>query len=747
MGESNKSVRKTQRQDMLDSIAYRCVIPVPSVDTDSSMSSVEVLITHEAQCRRLVEIGSRNAIKESSRRLVPEGYSRIFRYDDRLFVKDYVGMSRSGMFSYDEGLGVVESNKLYKQIAFKYRTFVMPKLLELFKYYRHDAKVKDVLDYGFFDNLGCGDKLRWAVSNFDDIRILNGRKAMAFKYRGHGISSYGMSLFLMSVGDYRGFDFVWRNDKTGEVLPESEHYYTAEELASNVEDGGVSSKVMFKPYAKQQYFLSSNLDEILYGGARGGGKTYALIHDAALHVRRWHYDDKNNIVIDSQSIDYPDYTCLLLRRKYSDLVVNFKPVSDYVYKQLGGVWRDKERHYLFPSGARIYLAYCDEYRDVEKYIGGNFTYLGIEEVNQFPEQWVQDIGTSVRSSNPELKPFKRYTTNPGGIGHMWLKRRFVDPMPPVIGDMKHSVQHNISYNQLNPAPSVLDDDGNSRWYIPATVFDNDALVKNDKKYVSMLKSLTGVKRKMWLNGEWDEMSGVFFNEWNPSYHVMSSDDFDLEYAKHNGRIYRCIDYGTSNPFVCIFAWVDNDGRVVLFDELYEVGLTPTLQASLMVERMRYLGLEEKDVYNTIVDPSMKVAAHDSGQRLKSVIEIYQDNGIEHIVLGNNRRIIGWSVFRDFLRIDDPDRETGDSIPYLRVCDSCTHTIESIGTLTTSDKDIEDIDTDGDDHCADAIRYLLMFVDSPPKWEKEKDRVPKWLRELQHAGKKRNKYSLASAWAS
>ena len=205
--------------------------------------------------------------------------------------------------------------------------------------------------------------------------------------------------------------------------------------------------------------------------------TYGMIHDAALHVRKFHYETDGTVVIDRQSIDYPEYTALILRRKYTDLILNFKPKANQVYSALGAVWKEKEMCFLFPSGARIYLGHCNEAKDVEKYIGGNYHYLGIEEVGQFPEFWVRDIGGSVRSTNPELLPLKRFTTNPGGVGHMWLKRRFVDSCPPIEGELKVCKEFDVEYYEQNPGKVFADENGTERWYIPATVFDNEALIK------------------------------------------------------------------------------------------------------------------------------------------------------------------------------------------------------------------------------------------------------------------------------
>ena len=138
----------------------------------------------------------------------------------------------------------------------------------------------------------------------------------------------------------------------------------------------------FVPFPKQVHFLATDIDEVLYGGARGGGKSFCMAVDAACHARRV-VETGDGLRVDKMSIDYPEYTALILRRTYSDLTRYFKPMCDKIYTRLGATRREKSQSYQFPSGATIILGYCDQEDDVNKYIGGNFTYLGIEEVNMF----------------------------------------------------------------------------------------------------------------------------------------------------------------------------------------------------------------------------------------------------------------------------------------------------------------------------------------------------------------------------
>ena len=504
--------------------------------------------------------------------------------------------------------------------------------------------------------------------------------------------------------------------------------------------------VLFKPFPKQEIFLSCEYDEVLFGGSRGGGKTAALIIDAALKARRWHIDRGDGgyeVVVERRSVDYPEYRALILRRTFQDLYMNFKPEADKIYTHLGAKWREKKQAYVFPSGAMIHLGYCDSYANLDKYIGGNFHYLGIEEVNQFHESWVRELGGSIRSVNPELKPFKRYTTNPGGVGHLWLKKKFVDSCPTVSGGEKYSDRYGIYYKDRYPGSAYIDENGNSVWYVPAGVFDNPAIMDNNPEYVQVLKGLDPIKRKMWLDGDWDMQGGTFFGEWNQLHHVIPRGDFALDISKH--RIYRCIDYGSTNPYACLFVAVDTEGFVTVFDELYERNVVPSGQARQIMETTARHGLDEGDVWLTVVDPAMKIKSNEYAGSMRSVLDIYIDEGMRNVHLGDNSRIPGWVMFKEYLHVPDYV-EGGRNEPYLRFTDNCYNSIETIPTLVMSRNNPDDLDTTGEDHLADALRYLLVFLQKPHGRVREPE-MKKWQKELMRKSKKDKSMRRRLPWTA
>lgn len=490
-------------------------------------------------------------------------------------------------------------------------------------------------------------------------------------------------------------------------------------------------KLLFKPYPKQALFLASEADEALIGGARGGGKTLTLIIDAALKARAWHYEmrgDYRQLVIDKRSIDYPEYRGLILRKNYKDLETNFLPESHRIYKHgLKAKWYAHKQCYIFPSGATIYLGHCEREADLDKYIGGNYHYLGIEEANQFTETAVKELGGSIRSTNSELKPFKRFTTNPGGVGHLWLKRKFIDACPPEIKAERYNKKYNIMYKDMYPGEVSVDEDGSTVWFVPCGIFDNPHLLDNDPNYVAVLKKLDPVRRRMWLDGDWDAQGGTFFEEWNALHHVIPAKDFYLDKEVH--RVYRVIDYGSTKPFACMFLAVDPLGYVTVFDEIYEKHMVPSTQAKMIKEKTKQWGIDENDVWMTILDPAMKVRDQEAKGSFRSVMDIYFEEGIRNINLGNNTRVPGWVMFKEYLHV--PDVDEGEGIPgrpFLVFTSICTKAIETIPTLVQSPSNPDDVNTMGEDHIADAIRYGLMYLQRPSR---KKNAVPmkEWQKKL------------------
>ncbi len=499
----------------------------------------------------------------------------------------------------------------------------------------------------------------------------------------------------------------------------------------------------FSPHpGKQTEFLSNEDDFLLFGGARGGSKSFSLAWDAAFKVRKSHWEFNSKpitntqakdiqelpkrkqlgleYIIDKVSIDYPEYQALLVRRTYPQLLRNIKPETDKLYKGYGGKWSERDKCYKFPSGAVIYLVHCADIRALDNYIGGNFHYIGIDEANTFPELWVDKILSSARSTNPELRVFRRLTANPGNIGHAWLKRKYVEKCVPIIdGTKTYNEEYDVWY-QNKKSGEAYTEDGLTYKFIPSTVFDNPSITENDPAYVKFLKGLPELLRSMWLYGEWDTFAGQFFDNWNPYYHVIPEEEFKYgkTWTKVEYSLVRGYDEGTKAPFVCVLAAVSPNGDIVVFDEIFDTGLAASQQARYVnSETAERHSLYPKDFDDEYADPAYWTKKSEKDGMLYSPADFYADEGI-NLTPANNDRKAGAKLFYNALALPEgiedvmsrsDEWNTSDIHPKLRFTSNCEYCIESIPNLPAKELDPEDVDTKADDHPYDATKYLLIQV--------------------------------------
>lgn len=496
------------------------------------------------------------------------------------------------------------------------------------------------------------------------------------------------------------------------------------------------SKYKFRPHrGKQTEFLKSTSNWIFYGGARGGGKSLMLAWKAALVPRAYHYERLRRriepeqvevlkaegksvkTVVDAVSIDFADYIGILMRRTFPQLERNLKPECDKLYKLYGANWQERNKCYVFPSGAKIYLVHCQDRRALDNYIGGNYNFIGVDEANQFPEDWIEELSTSARTDNELLQPQICLTSNPGNIGHIWLKRKFIDRCPPVaIGKPKYNEQFDVYYQNQKTGKPFIDEEGISYHFIPATVFDNPTLLDNDPNYVRKLKNLNPVLRAMWLEGRWDVFAGTYFDNWNPMHHVIPKAYFQygVHFKKNTHTLYRFYDYGTKAPFVCLFAAVDRDDNMIIFDEITETGLSASKQAKKVNEyTWETYKLKPNDFDDDIADPAYWTKHSEKEGMLYSPADFYGDDGI-FLSKGNNDRKSGAKIVYEGLEAPD------EGVPRIRFTENCLQCIETFPNLPSAENDPEDIDTKADDHHYDALRYgSLKVLPSLAIYEKRK----------------------------
>ena len=445
--------------------------------------------------------------------------------------------------------------------------------------------------------------------------------------------------------------------------------------------GRVTNLIIPPPNPKQKQFFLARARYIAYGGARAGGKSWAMRTKVA-----------------SLCMRYPGIQILLLRRTLIELTENH--VNPLLILLRGiATYNKQEKVFSFPNGARLKLGYCANETDVLQYQGQAYDVIGLEEATHFTEFQYNCLRESNRSSGLMKEPFspRMYLTmNPGGVGHHWVKRLFVD---------------RIYKPKERPEDYV---------FIPARVYDNVAFMERDPDYVAQLESLPEKRRKMMLHGDWSSVEGAFFEEFvnDPSHyedrqwtHVIAPFE-----PKRSWNIYRSFDFGYNKPFSMGYWTVDEDG--VLYRILEWYGCTDTDNEGLRIPPNKIFEeiarLEREHPWlkghkiHGVADPSIWDAS-----RGESVAESAGKHGI-FFTPGDNERIAGWMQVHYRLAFDE------NGFPMMYVFENCKAFIRTIPALQYDDHKVEDLDTDGEDHVADEVRYFCMSRPIKPRMSRKPD---------------------------
>ena len=306
-----------------------------------------------------------------------------------------------------------------------------------------------------------------------------------------------------------------------------------EKVAPSVQEVLKDAKVIFHPNeGPQTEFLAADEKDVLYGGAAGGGKSYAMIVDPLRYAHR------------------PAHRALILRRSMPELREMIDK-SRELYPQAfpGAKFREVEKLWNFPSGAKVEFGFLERDADVYRYQGQAYSWIGFDEITHLPTEFSWNyLASRLRTTDPEIKTYLRCTANPGGVGSHWVKKRYIEP------------------SEANQ--SFLGSDGLTRKFIPAKLVDNPYLAK-DGIYEQMLKSLPPLQRKQLLEGNWDVAEGAAFVEFDPTVHVITPFELPVAWERVKG-----IDYGYASESCCLWGIIDmNDNTLIIYRELYRKGLT------------------------------------------------------------------------------------------------------------------------------------------------------------------------------
>ncbi|MBQ9773236.1 MAG: phage terminase large subunit [Clostridia bacterium] len=400
------------------------------------------------------------------------------------------------------------------------------------------------------------------------------------------------------------------------------------------------------PNERQKLFFASRARYTAYGGARGGGKSWALRRKLA-----------------GLCLCYPGIRCLLVRRSYAELKSNH--VQAMLAEYRGAIrYSEQEKTLFFLNGSTIALGYCSSSRDVLRYQGQEYDIIAIDEATQLSEYQFSIFKACLRGVGKV--PRRMYLTcNPGGVGHAWVKRLFVER----------------EFRE--------DENPDDYRFIPARVYDNPVLLSADPDYVRQLETLPQKLKDAWLYGRWDVFEGQFLPEFHPEVHVCAPAAIPREL-----RCFVALDYGF-DMLAALLIGVDRDGNLFVLREHCESDLT-LREAGAAVARL----CEGYTAEYAVASPDLWNRRQDSG---KSGFEIMQAvGGIPPMCPADNRRIPGWRILREYLK-----PQTGEAT--LRISSVCTVLIRSLPALLCDALHPED--ASGEPHAAthapEALRYAVM----------------------------------------
>ena len=444
------------------------------------------------------------------------------------------------------------------------------------------------------------------------------------------------------------------------------------------------------PSETQKAFFAERHRYVAFGGARGGGKSWAVRVKAVLLCLR-----------------YPGIKVMIVRRTYGELRANhIVPLCALLRcgasdRERLAVYRETKKEISFPNGSVILFRYCAHERDADRFQGTEVDVLFVDEATQQTEEQMDRLRACVRGVNDFPKRVY-YTCNPGGVGHGWVKRLFLE-------------------RRYRPGERAED-----YAFIRSRVYDNRALTEADPDYVRRLEALPPRLRAAWLDGSWDVFEGQFFEEFRTEPDMEAAraagcelsaeellrqrrwthviEPIDLSRGQARGwKIYRSYDFGYARPFSCAWWAVDYEGVVYRALELYGgtdmpnegVKWTPERQFSEIARIEREHPWLRGKTITGVADPAIWDAS-----RGESVAETAARCGV-YFSPGDNNRIAGWMQLHYRMQFDE------NGYARLYVFSNCRAFIRTVPLLLYDAQRPEDLDSSLEDHAADEARYFCM----------------------------------------
>ena len=422
---------------------------------------------------------------------------------------------------------------------------------------------------------------------------------------------------------------------------------------------------------KQKRFMDATETEVLFGGAAGGGKSYGQIADALL-----------------VALKYPGSKQLILRRTFAELEKSLIRASLGIFPKSIYSFNSSSHTGKFKNGSCIDFGYLAAENDVYQYQSAEYDVVRFDELTHFTEAQYIYLISRVRGANLFPKQIKS-STNPGGVGHSWVKSRFVDPAPA--------------------DEEFVGDDGIKRIFIPSLLDDNKFLMQGDPDYRKRLCALPEREKKALLYGDWNIFEGQYFSEFSTVKHVIPPFEIPTEWRK-----YRTVDYGLDR-LVCLWIAVAPTGCAYVYREFCESNLPISVAARGICDRTP----KGEDIYATLAPPDLFSRTQETG---KTKSGIFSEYGVSFTKTSNDREC-GWLAVKELLR----DREDG---PGLKIFSTCTELIKCLPALTVDKIRPTDCSNEPHEltHAPDALRGFAIFH-ARPKPTEVKLRGRPWTKDM------------------
>ncbi len=422
---------------------------------------------------------------------------------------------------------------------------------------------------------------------------------------------------------------------------------------------------------RQNAFCQAGETEVLFGGAAGGGKSYGQLIDLMLFALR-----------------YPGSRQLLLRRTYPELEMSLVRGALSLFPRELFQYSASTHTGRFPNGSLVDFGFCATEGDVYRYQSAEYDVIRFDELTHFTEFQYRYLISRVRGANAFPKQIKS-STNPGGVGHAWVKARFIDPAPP---DTPFAVG------------------GESRIFLPARIEDNGFLAAADPGYRRRLEALPEMEKRALLHGDWNLFAGQFFPEFDPAIHLCRPFPIPPSW-----RRYRTLDYGLDRLAVLWIA-LSPEGRVYVYRELCESDLIISEAAARIVAAS-----EGESIAATLAPPDLFSRGQESG---RSRALLFAEHGVRFTKTSNDRRA-GWLAVKELLKRDR------DGTPRLFLFDTCRELARCLPMLLTDRERPDDVATRPHEitHAPDALRGFAIYHYRPAEREEGEAHRRPWSEDM------------------